>query len=92
MVSGGLSTNNLWETTTFQFNNHFDFRFHEREDSILYASCFDANAGLFEQLCGPEVKYIHNICVISAMLKDFCSSIFLILNMSYSSIHFIVSG
>jgi len=29
-------------------------RFHEREDSILYASCFDANAGLFEQLCGPE--------------------------------------
>jgi len=29
-------------------------RFHEREDSILYASCFDANAGIFEQLCGPE--------------------------------------
>jgi len=29
-------------------------RFHEREDTILYASCFDANAGLFEQLCGPE--------------------------------------
>jgi len=29
-------------------------RFHERDDSILYASCFDANAGLFEQLCGPE--------------------------------------
>jgi len=22
--------------------------FHEREDCILYASCFDANAGLFE--------------------------------------------
>jgi len=28
--------------------------FHGREDSILYASCFDANAGLFEQLLGPE--------------------------------------
>ncbi|XP_065575609.1 2-amino-3-ketobutyrate coenzyme A ligase, mitochondrial-like isoform X1 [Artemia franciscana] len=29
-------------------------RFHEREDSILYASCFDANAGLFEVLLTPE--------------------------------------
>ena len=28
--------------------------FHGREDTILYASCFDANAGLFEQLLGPE--------------------------------------
>ncbi|XP_035253807.1 2-amino-3-ketobutyrate coenzyme A ligase, mitochondrial [Anguilla anguilla] len=28
--------------------------FHEREDAILYASCFDANAGLFEVLMGPE--------------------------------------
>ena len=25
-------------------------RFHEREDTILYACCFDANAGLFEAL------------------------------------------
>jgi len=24
--------------------------FHGREDAILYASCFDANAGLFEAL------------------------------------------
>ena len=31
--------------------------FHEREDTILYASCFDANAGLFEQICGPEVHF-----------------------------------
>lgn len=23
-------------------------RFHQREDAILYASCFDANAGIFE--------------------------------------------
>ncbi|KAG9264341.1 2-amino-3-ketobutyrate coenzyme A ligase, mitochondrial [Astyanax mexicanus] len=29
-------------------------QFHEREDCILYASCFDANAGLFEVLLGPE--------------------------------------
>ena len=28
--------------------------FHGREDSILYASCFDANAGLFEVLLTPE--------------------------------------
>lgn len=28
--------------------------FHEREDCILYASCFDANAGLFEVLLGPD--------------------------------------
>ena len=28
--------------------------FHEREDTILYPSCFDANAGLFEALLGPE--------------------------------------
>ena len=29
-------------------------KFHGREDAILYASCFDANAGLFEQILGPE--------------------------------------
>ncbi|XP_061178521.1 2-amino-3-ketobutyrate coenzyme A ligase, mitochondrial-like [Saccostrea echinata] len=29
-------------------------KFHGKEDSILYASCFDANAGLFEVLLGPE--------------------------------------
>jgi 7-keto-8-aminopelargonate synthetase-like enzyme len=28
--------------------------FHSREDAILYASCFDANAGIFEQLLGPD--------------------------------------
>jgi len=28
--------------------------FHGREDAILYASCFDANAGLFEVLLTPE--------------------------------------
>jgi len=29
-------------------------QFHGREDAILYASCFDANAGLFEALLTPE--------------------------------------
>lgn len=29
-------------------------QFHGREDTILYASCFDANAGLFEVLLSPE--------------------------------------
>ncbi len=29
-------------------------RFHGQEDAILYASCFDANAGVFEQLVGQE--------------------------------------
>uniref|UniRef100_A0A224YLV7 2-amino-3-ketobutyrate coenzyme A ligase, mitochondrial n=1 Tax=Rhipicephalus zambeziensis TaxID=60191 RepID=A0A224YLV7_9ACAR len=29
-------------------------RFHSREDAILYASCFDANAGIFEVLLSPE--------------------------------------
>lgn len=28
--------------------------FHEREDTILYISCFDANAGIFETLLTPE--------------------------------------
>ncbi|CAE7274568.1 Gcat [Symbiodinium microadriaticum] len=29
-------------------------KFHGKEAAILYPSCFDANAGLFEQICGPE--------------------------------------
>jgi glycine C-acetyltransferase len=28
--------------------------FHNREDAILYASCFDANAGIFETLLTPN--------------------------------------
>lgn len=28
--------------------------FHGREDTILYASCFDANAGIFEAILTPE--------------------------------------
>jgi glycine C-acetyltransferase len=29
-------------------------KFHSREDTILYASCFDANAGVFETILTPE--------------------------------------
>lgn len=29
-------------------------QFHNREDTILYASCFDANAGIFETILTPE--------------------------------------
>lgn len=29
-------------------------RFHGREDAILYISCFDANAGIFEVLLSPD--------------------------------------
>lgn len=29
-------------------------KFHCREDTILYASCFDANAGIFEAILTPE--------------------------------------
>ena len=33
-------------------------QFHQRDDTILYASCFDANAGIFEVLLGPECAVI----------------------------------
>lgn len=29
-------------------------KFHGREDTILYPSCFDANAGFFEAILTPE--------------------------------------
>lgn len=29
-------------------------RFHSKDDAILYTSCFDANAGLFETILGPD--------------------------------------
>lgn len=29
-------------------------RFHQRDDTILYAACFDANAGIFEVILSPE--------------------------------------
>ncbi|VDM84629.1 unnamed protein product, partial [Strongylus vulgaris] len=29
-------------------------KFHGMEDAILYAACFDANGGIFEQLASPD--------------------------------------
>lgn len=29
-------------------------QFHQRDDSILYAACFDANAGIFEVILSPQ--------------------------------------
>ena len=29
-------------------------QFHETEDAVLYACCFDANTGLFEAILSPE--------------------------------------
>ena len=36
-------------------------KFHQKEDSILYASCFDANAGIFECLLGPNDAIVSGI-------------------------------
>ena len=35
-------------------------KFHQREDAILYISCFDANAGIFETLL-KEQDYIISV-------------------------------
>jgi glycine C-acetyltransferase len=35
-------------------------KFHEREDAILYISCFDANAGIFETLL-KEQDYVISV-------------------------------
>ena len=32
-------------------------QFHEREDAILYAACFDANAGVFEVMTGQILDF-----------------------------------
>ncbi len=49
----------LNHSTTLSQDIHKDLeeklaRFHNRDDAILYASCFDANAGIFEALLTPE--------------------------------------
>jgi len=41
-------------------------KFHQREDAILYISCFDANAGIFETLL-KEQDYIISV---SKYFKD----------------------
>ncbi|OXB77496.1 UNVERIFIED_CONTAM: hypothetical protein H355_015788 [Colinus virginianus] len=43
-------------------------RFHQREDAILYASCFDANAGIFE---ANKYRYKHmDMRDLEAKLQD----------------------
>lgn len=37
-------------------------KFHQREDAILYAACFDANAGVFEVLLSWQ--FFLSICLI----------------------------
>lgn len=43
-------------------------KFHQKEDAILYASCFDANAGIFECLMSPEDAIISGSFTISINL------------------------
>uniref|UniRef100_A0A2I2ZJZ0 Aminotransferase class I/classII large domain-containing protein n=1 Tax=Gorilla gorilla gorilla TaxID=9595 RepID=A0A2I2ZJZ0_GORGO len=57
-------------------------RFHQREDAILYPSCCDANAGVFEALLRPEdavlsdelncASIIHCICLCKAHKYRYC--------------------
>ena len=68
-ANGGSGTGlNIISTSKFLFFSYLNLfsqdihkeleakiaRFHEREDAILYACCFDANTGLFETLLTPE--------------------------------------
>lgn len=53
-------TGQRWEWAALNFQHYFQeleerlSNFHGREDTILYGSCFDANAGLFESMLTPE--------------------------------------
>lgn len=58
-MNKGVKWNVHWAFYFFPQDIHKELeekisRFHEREDAILYACCFDANAGLFEVLLGPD--------------------------------------
>lgn len=44
---------NLWQDLHIELERKIA-KFHGRDGAILYASCFDANAGLFEILLTPE--------------------------------------
>ena len=46
-------------------------KFHQREDAILYISCFDANAGIFETLL-KEQDYIISV---RNLKRDFKSNL-----------------
>ncbi|KAK2568347.1 2-amino-3-ketobutyrate coenzyme A ligase [Acropora cervicornis] len=45
-------------------------KFHEREDAILYACCFDANTGLFEVLLGPDDALYCILADLEEKLKE----------------------
>uniref|UniRef100_A0A3Q3DAE0 Glycine C-acetyltransferase n=1 Tax=Hippocampus comes TaxID=109280 RepID=A0A3Q3DAE0_HIPCM len=59
--------------------------FHEREDCILYASCFDANAGLFEVCHAASspakdfwlrgVKHLNDSCILGGLMSEIDISI-----------------
>ncbi|KAJ5076290.1 glycine c-acetyltransferase [Anaeramoeba ignava] len=44
-------------------------KFHKKEDAILYSSCFDANAGLFEGLINPTTDEKVDLAIISDALN-----------------------
>lgn len=43
-------------------------RFHRKEDTILYAACFDANGGLYEPLLGPDDAIISDALNHASMI------------------------
>lgn len=59
--------------------------FHGKEAAILYPSCFDANAGIFEQITGPEDAIISDSLNHGALSSLF-SSLF------YSTVASIIDG
>ena len=42
--------------------------FHGRDDAILYAACFDANAGIFEVLMGEHFSFSFIFEELSSLL------------------------
>jgi len=46
-------------------------KFHQKEDAILYASCFDANAGIFECLLGPDDAIVSGIFNLKSIFLYF---------------------
>ncbi len=46
-------------------------KFHQKEDAILYASCFDANAGIFECLLGPDDVIVSGIFNLKSIFLYF---------------------